>query len=70
MTRRVLRDFPNLKVGGGLLPDPDLPRKGETIYEMQEWTVVIVFPCGQGQGKQVIQPNPVFNLPPQEGDCA
>ena len=54
-THRLLRDFPNLKVGG-LLPDPEPKREGETVYETQEWTV-IVFPWGQGQGKKVIRPH-------------
>ena len=63
-TRDLLKDFPNLKVGG-LLPDPENSREGEMVYEMLEWTV-IVFLRGQGQGKKVIHPGPVYNSPLKE----
>ena len=43
-TRRLLKDFLNLKVGG-LLPNPELKGEGETMFETLEWTVVI-FPQG------------------------
>ena len=66
--RVLLKDFPNLRVGG-LVPDPEPKREGETVYEMQEWTI-IVFPCGQGCGKKVIRPDSTYNRPPKEGDWA
>ena len=63
----VLKDFPNLKVGG-LLPDPETKREGETTFETQEWRVII-FPRGQGYGRKVIHPDPSYNNPPK-GDWA
>ena len=41
-THRLLKDFPNMKVGG-LLPDPELRKEKGLITEILEWTVV-VFP--------------------------
>ena len=65
----LLKDFPNLEVGGGLLPNPEIPSSVEAVYETQEWTV-IVFLHGEGHGKKMICPNPVYNSPPKEGDWA
>ena len=62
----LLKDFLNLKVGG-LLPDREPKREGDTVYKMQEWTV-IVFPCRQGQGKNMILLDSTYNRPPKEGD--
>ena len=41
-TQELLRDFPNLKLGG-LLPDPVPKESGEMKYEPLKWSVV-VFP--------------------------
>ena len=67
-THDLLKDFSNLKVRG-LLPDSETRGNGESIFEMQEWRV-IVFPWGQGRGKKVIHLDPSYNSPPKEEDWA
>ena len=66
--RDLLKDFPNLKVGG-LLPDPAVQKEGVVITETTEWTVV-VFPRGQGHWRRAICPDASFNKPPLKGDWA
>ena len=67
-TQDLLKDFPNLKVGG-LLPDPGPKAEGESVIETQEWTY-IMFPCGQQRGRKVIRPDSRFSTPSKEGDWA
>nr|XP_020633580.1 tripartite motif-containing protein 10-like [Pogona vitticeps] len=57
----LLKYFPNLNTGGGLLPDPE-PHKAEKT--------VVVYPCNQGGGRRAIRPSPSYNVPPLEGDWA
>ena len=65
--RRVIKEFPNLKTGGGLLPDPPIAKPGKMTIEPLEWTIV-VYPCNQCWGGKVICSSPCFNLPPREVD--
>ena len=47
-TQELLRDFPNLKLGG-LLPNP-VPQEGKELkYKTLEWSVV-VSPKNKGRG--------------------
>ena len=62
----LLKDFPNLKTGGGLFPDPGLPRSEGKGVKPLEWTVV-VYPRNQGGGRKVIYPSPSYNNPSLEG---
>ena len=64
----LLKDFPNLKVGG-LLPDPVPEGGGVPIKETSEWTMVD-FPRGRGPWKKVVRPEPTFNKPPPERNWA
>ena len=63
----LLKDFPNLQLGGGLLPDPkDYRARGDDL-EPIEWTVV-VYPRNQCGGRRVIHPSPSLPHQPHEGD--
>ena len=63
----LLKDFPNLCIGGGLLPDPEgIGGKKEELQPL-EWTGV-VYPCNQHGRRRVIRPNPSLLQHQCEGD--
>ena len=63
----LTKDFPNLQLGGGLLPDlKDYCSRGEGL-EPLEWTVV-VYPRNQRGGRRVIHPSLSFPHQPRKGD--
>ena len=47
----ILKDFPNLQLGGGLLPDPSLAGTKGREFDPLEWTVVIYPRSHPGGGK-------------------
>ena len=63
----LLKDFLNLQIGGGLLPDPKGLYAKEGALELLEWTVE-VYPRNQYGGRRVIHPSPSLLCPQREGD--
>ena len=57
---KLMREFPNLQTGGGLLPDPPMAKISGERLEPLEW-MVVVYPRNQRGGRRVIHPSPSFN---------
>ena len=65
----LMKEFLNLRTGGGLLPDPPGSHLGRENLEALERTVV-VYPHNQHGGKKVIHPSPSLLQQLCEGDWA
>ena len=65
----LVKDFPNLKTGEGLLPDPDLPKVERKGVRPLEW-MVVVYPHNQSGGRKVIHLSPSYNVLSLEVDWA